>query len=187
MQGKTSHLAELCPLMASSSPCRPHRASWRSAAATQHSQPGCLRHAQPCEAHRAHRGQLAACAAAAQLARSVSGRSAISIDNKASEECTVVSVEGSSRQNLIGAVTTAFRDLGIDIRQVCLGARERRLCESKELSLCMLQVEFASNGSQQDRYYVLVRRSAAAAAGNAERSLAVAAQSGLTAHITGWQ
>ena len=69
---------------------------------------------------RCSHGQLQVCSVA-QLARSISGKSSIMIDNKSNDECTVVSVEGTSRANLMAAVTTAFRDLGIDVKQASQG------------------------------------------------------------------
>ena len=111
MQGRCSHLAHGCPL---SVPARLVAAQAAQQQCGGTPQPRSLRgkrHSRP------QRGRLQLCRTA-QLARSVSGRSFVSIDNKADPECTVISVEGSSRQNLIGAVATAFRDLDIDIRQV---------------------------------------------------------------------
>ena len=65
---------------------------------------------------RSPHGQLQVCRVA-ELARSVSGKSSILIDNKSNADCTVVSVDGTSRTKLMAAVTTAFRDLGVDVKQ----------------------------------------------------------------------
>lgn len=113
MQGKCLHAAFGCPTNAQA---RTGRCSSSNSLSSSQPAPSPLVQLYSC--HRREQAQLQICHTA-QLARSVSGRSFISIDNKASSDCTVVAVEGSSRENLIGPVTTAFKDLGIDVEKVC--------------------------------------------------------------------